>query len=947
MKSMHPSPAERKGTRLPKDRCCTAQADRICGLARIAASLLVLATGQQAKSATHVLENDRLRLEVVDNSAAGFSYRLIDTSSGTTLVTQDLAQFTFGVQGPRTAQSGSLTGSTASSLSFDLTFDGIAVPGTATYALAGSNLTVDIAHPSATQVAQRFDDRGENLYGLFEFDFVGGGFSLNNRGLDRQTLGMQGGVGTDDASARAPFYVTDAGYGVYAQTAALGRYQMAENLGGGELRSTFGFDDDHLTYHVIAGTPKEVMQGYNDIAGGAFMPPDWALGSIWWRDDAHQNLNGQPNAQQRILQDAEELRNRQLPATALWVDRPWTDSSAGWGDLDAQNRFLWDSSGGGFPDPTAMVQTLRETYGMELMAWIANRTDINPSNEFGTQAPAAAAKFSGGSLASFDLRDPDSFNWVRNTLATIASEYGVAGYKIDRGDQNEMPNSAVNENLTLFGQASVESLLLGGIDQPFVFARAVYDTGRQYTAVWNGDTTRDFTGLQVSMVNLLRSGTINMPMYGSDTGGFNNTPSAPKVFARWLGFSAYNPLMEIPLGRSGTDWNSFTSEDLEAMAAHVKTHHDLIPYVRSYLYQATQTGLAVARPMVFEFPDDPIVKDMADQYMYGDTLLVAPIVTSSDSRGVYLPAGQWLDYNDKVSRFDGQQTVVVSDVGLDRVPAFARIGGIVVRGDIIQANNDWTPNWAPSLSVEVFLPDGSQSNSFSYYTGADTESVVSIDYAKTADGVEVAFQDLGADGWLSLYLDDATESNLLDGAWTVVRDGQLLASTDYLLNADQSLLQVSFAGGTTLSLSAGASVIPGDYNQNGVVDAADYTVWRDHLGQVFSLPNEGANSSPGEVTSDDYDFWKSQFGQPIAGHGSLESIPTPEPASWAILCVALPAVLIRRGRLHRCVRRRPAARRGRDPLLLRGGDRWQARHVGAGNKCFPAQIPGVGLQSSI
>ncbi len=67
--------------------------------------------------------------------------------------------------------------------------------------------------------------------------------------------------------------------------------------------------------------------------------------------------------------------------------------------------------------------------------------------------------------------------------------------------------------------------------------------------------------------------------------------------------------------------------------------------------------------------------------------------------------------------------------------------------------------------------------------------------------------------------------------------------------------------------------VPGDYSDNGVVDAADYTVWRDHLGQTFQLTNEGP-FTPGEVTAEDYTFWKEQFGLPGAGSGAV-GVPEP------------------------------------------------------------------------
>ena len=86
--------------------------------------------------------------------------------------------------------------------------------------------------------------------------------------------------------------------------------------------------------------------------------------------------------------------------------------------------------------------------------------------------------------------------------------------------------------------------------------------------------------------------------------------------------------------------------------------------------------------------------------------------------------------------------------------------------------------------------------------------------------------------------------------------------------------------------------IAGDYNDNGIVDAADYTVWRNHSGEPFQLLNEGPDT-PGEVTIEDYNFWKANFGLggPGAGSGSTSggilagsgSAAVPEPGALALL----------------------------------------------------------------
>ena len=82
-----------------------------------------------------------------------------------------------------------------------------------------------------------------------------------------------------------------------------------------------------------------------------------------------------------------------------------------------------------------------------------------------------------------------------------------------------------------------------------------------------------------------------------------------------------------------------------------------------------------------------------------------------------------------------------------------------------------------------------------------------------------------------------------------------------------------------LSLTSAVG-LPGDYNQNGTVDAADYTVWRDHMVSGAPLPND---DSPG-VGPDDYSRWKSHFGEP--GGGSAANSPTPEPSALLLSCLA-------------------------------------------------------------
>jgi hypothetical protein len=97
-------------------------------------------------------------------------------------------------------------------------------------------------------------------------------------------------------------------------------------------------------------------------------------------------------------------------------------------------------------------------------------------------------------------------------------------------------------------------------------------------------------------------------------------------------------------------------------------------------------------------------------------------------------------------------------------------------------------------------------------------------------------------------------------------------------------------GAHDVVLAVVAAGLFGDYNGNGIVDAADYTVWRDHLGQSVTLPND---TTPGSVTQADYDVWKSNFGN-HSGSGSGAGASVPEPASLLLLLSGTLAICLRR-----------------------------------------------------
>jgi alpha-glucosidase (family GH31 glycosyl hydrolase) len=763
---------------------------------------------------TNVLESTALRLTV---NANPFSFNVVEKSTGTVLLSQTSDRFTFGGTGYTASFAGNIV-TTATTLDADLLFSGTSSTGHITFNFIQPGIiqtTLSSGNSTPSQIFQQFADQGEEMFGGFECPTGG---TLSTRNFSRQ-LSASFGVSSivSACGGKAPFYLTTRHYGIYAETDALGTLTFAQ---GGY--TSFSFNVPQLTFDIIYGsTYADIMAGFNSRSGGALMPPIWMFDSIWWKDDDHGNFhNGVTNAQGNVLDTAIQLTNYQIHASAIWIDRPYGSScgqgDGGWGNMD------FDPANNGFNNPAQMVSDLHAR-GINLMLWIADLCWCNLYN----QGLANGYLFSTGNNTAPNMQNTNAYHWFQTNLNAYVN-LGIMGYKIDRGDQGELPDSVNNVNDTLFQQMALTGLSAAFPSNSYTFSRCASDTGRKYTGLWNGDTYCTFSGLQYSVISGLRAGIINFPMWGSDTGGYISSPSKPteELFARWMEFSAYSTIMETVIGNSRTPWYDYTTNLIAITRTQCAAHHDLIPYSRSHLYQATQTGMPVMRPIMFAYPDDTnLVTTITNcEYMFGGQILVAPVITAgATTRNVYLPAANWLDYNTKSNLYVGPANITVP-APIQTIPLFVNEGAIIPRGDILQGNNLWTTNWSPRLRIE-FFPSDNFGSSFPYYTGS---SVQTITCSNQNHALTIQFGDLALGGNLEIYVENPGN---------VIRNGtNLTFGTDYTYDPTNNLLRVPFSGATTLVVNDATSLF-GTF--------APFEAWRlARFGNTGNPTISGASADP-------------------------------------------------------------------------------------------------------
>ena len=133
-----------------------------------------------------------------------------------------------------------------------------------------------------------------------------------------------------------------------------------------------------------------------------------------------------------------------------------------------------------------------------------------------------------------------------------------------------------------------------------------------------------------------------------------------------------------------------------------------------------------------------------------------------------------------------------------------------------------------------------------------------------------------------------------------VRGGDWSNTVTSLASATRGNMVAAIENGVTgfrLATVPPVVPVPGDYNANGTVDAADYVLWRNHLGTSTQLQNEVSGTTPGMVTQEDYDAWRARFGNIAgAGSGSAESAAVPEPAGAVLFSFVAVIAAVRRSR---------------------------------------------------
>lgn len=486
-------------------------------------------------------------------------------------------------------------------------------------------------------------------------------------------------------SVKAPFYHSSQGYGLYVDTNHYGYYDLGTMVRD-RLRFTFNTapcQRTDLTYHLFYGpTYDEILDEYTALTGRPFIPPYWAFLHWRWRDD-HAMVTGMLDGHLingQVAEDVLMYEELDFPVGNYWIDRPWTPGDSGFAEFSFDPERL--------PNADHMRQSLFDR-GYHLALWgapwaIGWEVGQNgyEARMFGYYAPDQEVYI--------DLTNPDVWTWWKGKVRNFVAQNDIHGWKLDRGDEDH-PSlwwniywdgrhgaELRNEYAVLYHQIFFEAMQEAWGDDFVNIARTGWPGSQQYAVIWGGDTRGTELGLRSAIISQLHCAFMGYPIWGSDTGGYFEFTDR-EVFARWLQFSAFCALMEIGGIGNHAPWNmptepNYDEEMIDIYRTYTELHHDMAEYIYNYAQGAALTGRAVVRPLVFDFPDDPQVREMWNEYLYGPDILAAPVWRSGQrEREVYIPAGEWVDYWQPEITHTGPKWIT-APAALDQIPFYLRKG---------------------------------------------------------------------------------------------------------------------------------------------------------------------------------------------------------------------------------------------------------------------------------
>lgn len=540
-------------------------------------------------------------------------------------------------------------------------------------------------------------------------------------------------AGSDPLYCSTPFYIGlhhNLSYGIFFDNS----HKTYFNFGASNDRfASFSADAGEMNYYFIYGdSVRDILRHYSHLTGRMEMPPLWSIG--------YQQCRYSYYPDKEVINVANTFREKDIPADAIVFDIHYMEQYKifTWSNRDFSNpaKLLAQLSGMGFNvvvmcDPGIKVEKGYHAYedGVEKDVFIK----YPDGSRYTGQVWPGWCHFP-------DFTKPATREWWKEQLKEYVAQ-GVTGFWNDMNEiatwGNMLPENiemdfegeraTMRRGRNIYGFQMARSTYEGTKalmknKRPFNLTRSAFSGIQRYAAVWTGDNVAydEHMMLGVRLVNSM--GLTGIPFAGYDVGGFVGDANT-KLFARWISIGAFSPFFRghsMINSRDSEPW-SYGEEVEQISRNYIKFRYQLLPYLYSLFYEASENGMPVQRSLAIDYPHDSRIFDhqFQHQYLFGPSIMVVPVESAKEFVRVYFPKGNaW--YSLYSGDLHAGQTDVILECPLHKLPVFVKSGAIIPMQPVVSN----TQEKRELLIIHLYA--GDSNNEFLFFE----DDGISYDYQK-------------------------------------------------------------------------------------------------------------------------------------------------------------------------------------------------------------------------
>lgn len=530
---------------------------------------------------------------------------------------------------------------------------------------------------------------GDNFYGIRGYDaWENSKDGMLRTGQIDVKAGKQGYPG-------GPFVWSTSGYGILVDSNK-GSFNLSDSL----VKFSNSSKKD-IEYYIMAGSPVDIMSATSSISGRAPMFPKWAMGftnSEWGID------------QKELNQIIDTYRAKNIPIDNYTLDFDWK----AWGE-DNYGEFRWNTTK--FPDgPSGKLQKDMEAKGIKLTGIMKPRISVDTEqgkyaaehNFWYPSRPVYADYFSKKKVNDINFALEDARAWFFDHIKN-AYNTGIVGWWNDEADDGFNSTQFMNMQRSLYdGQRGITNNRVWSINRNFFLGAQRYAYG-----LWSGDIKTGMQSMAMQRERMLSSINIGAVKWGMDTGGFSGGKPTSENYTRWMQFSAFTPIFRVhgDNNQQRQPWVYGSAAEQSAKDV-MQLRYRLIPYIYSYERRSYENGLGLVKPLIYDYPKDKNVANDVDAWMFGDYMLVSPIVeVNKEIKNIYLPEGSWIDYFTG-ERYAGGKSIEhkIDNDNWKDIPLFIKKGAIMPSQDFMNYVGE-----KPVTNIYVDIFADKTQTAFKYY----------------------------------------------------------------------------------------------------------------------------------------------------------------------------------------------------------------------------------------